>query len=119
LYLWGLAPGLLWGDSAEMQILAGIGGVAHPTGYPLFTLVGRLFTAVPLGDEAWRANLVSAWFAAATLALLVWVLVRRGSKPWAAIGGAAAWGVSFTFWSTAQRSEVRGRRGLGVYAGDA
>lgn len=106
LYLWGLAPGLLWGDSAEMQILAGIGGVAHPTGYPLFTLVGRLFTAVPLGDEAWRANLVSAWFAAATLALLVWVLVRRGLKPWAAIGGAAAWGVSFTFWSTAQRSEV-------------
>ena len=106
LYLAGLAPGLLWGDSAEMQILAGIGGVAHPTGYPLFTLVGRLFTALPFKDEAWRANLVSAWFAAATLALLAGVLVRRGLAAWAAVAGALAWGLSFTFWSTAQRCEV-------------
>ncbi len=106
LYVAGLAPGLLWGDSAEMQILAAIGGVAHPTGYPLYTLVARGFAAVPLGDEAWRANLVSAWFAAATLGLLVGVLVRRGVKPWAAVIGSAAWGLSFTFWSTAQRSEV-------------
>lgn len=106
LYTAGMAPGLLWGDSAEMQILAGIGGVAHPTGYPLFTLVGRLFTALPLGNEAWLANLVSAWFAAATLGLLVWMLIRRGVRTWAAVLGVAAWGLSFTFWSTAQRSEV-------------
>ena len=106
LYMAGLAPGLLWGDSAEMQILAAIGGVAHPTGYPLFTLVGRVFTAFGDGDPAWRANLLSATFAAATLALLVAFLIRRGVRPAAAFAGAAAWGLSFTFWSTAQRAEV-------------
>src|SRR5260221_704689 len=63
-YRRGLAPGLLWGDSAEMQTLAAVGGVAHPTGYPLFTLVGRIFTAVGRGEPAVRANLLSATFAA-------------------------------------------------------
>ena len=105
-YLRGIAPGLLWGDSAEMQILAVTGGVAHPTGYPLFSLVGRLFTAFGGGELAFRANLVSAVFAAATLALLVAFLRRRGVGSAAAAGAGIAWGLSFTFWSTAQRAEV-------------
>jgi len=105
-YLRGMAPGLLWGDSAEMQILAAIGGVAHPTGYPLFTGVAHLFTLVGHGEPAQRANLVSAVFAAATLALLVCVLVHRGVSRIAAVAAAIAWGLSFTFWSTAQRAEV-------------
>ncbi|MEQ1832135.1 MAG: DUF2723 domain-containing protein [Candidatus Eisenbacteria bacterium] len=105
-YLAGAAPGLLWGDSAEMQILAVVGGVAHPTGYPLFTLVGRLFTAFGPGDLAWRSTLLSATFAAATLTLLLAFLLARGLRTLAALAGVAAWGLSFTFWATAQRSEV-------------
>ncbi len=105
-YVAGMAPGLLWGDSAEMQILAAIGGVAHPTGYPLFTLVGRVFTAFGSGDLAWRANLVSASFAAATLALLMAFLLGRRLRALAAFAGVAVWGLSFTFWATAQRAEV-------------
>src|SRR5438046_9498869 len=84
-YWRGLAPGLLWGDSAEMQILAAIGGVAHPTGYPLFTLVGHVFNAIGHGEPAARANLVSATFAAATLALLTLFLMRRGVSAAAAV----------------------------------
>src|SRR5262249_4398324 len=106
LYLRGLAPGLLWGDSAEMQILAAIGGVAHPTGYPLFTLVGHVFNAVGRVEPAARAHLVPAAFAAATLALLPVFLVRRGVSAAAAVAAATVWGLSFTFWSTAQRAEV-------------
>src|SRR5260221_7431042 len=83
-YRYGIAPGLLWGDSAEMQILAAIGGVAHPTGYPLFTLVGRLFTGLPGGEPAFRAHPLSATFAAGTLALLVAFLLRRGASAAAA-----------------------------------
>ena len=105
-YLAGIAPGPLWGDSAEMQILAVIGGVAHPTGYPLFTLIGRLFTAFGSGELAFRANLLSATFAAATLALLVALLLHRGLGGVAAVAAALVWGTTFTFWSTAQRAEV-------------
>ncbi len=106
LYRAGMAPGLLWGDSAEMQILAGIGGVAHPTGYPLFILVAQVFTHATGLPPDLAANLVSGVFAAGTLALLVTFLVRRGVSAIAAVGAAIAWGLSFTFWSTAQRAEV-------------
>ncbi len=106
LYRAGMAPGLLWGDSAEMQILAGIGGVAHPTGYPLFILVAQAVTRLTGLAPDFAANLVSGVFAAGTLALLVVLLVRRGVSPVAAVGAAMAWGLSFTFWSTAQRAEV-------------
>ena len=35
-------------------------GLAHSTGYPLYTWVGKLFTFLPFGDVAHRVNLMSA-----------------------------------------------------------
>lgn len=61
LYLPTLAPGLLYGDSAELQTLAQTLGLTHPTGYPVYVLIARLFVAlVPLGSIAYRVNLLSA-----------------------------------------------------------
>lgn len=46
-------------------------GVAHPPGYPTFTLVNKLFiTLLPWGSVAWRANLLSALCAAGAGTLL-------------------------------------------------
>src|SRR5215831_14571268 len=67
LYRAGTAPGLLWGDSAEMQTLAAIGGVAHPTGYPLFTLFARLLVILTGGHPDFLANFFSGLFAAVAL----------------------------------------------------
>ena len=44
LYLRTLAPGVLGGDSGEFQFAAWLGGFAHPTGYPLYLLLGYLWT---------------------------------------------------------------------------
>ena len=106
LYRAGMAPGLLWGDSAEMQCLAAAGGVAHPTGYPLFTLVAHSLVTIVGRDPAFLTNLFSGLFAAATLALLTAFLLARGVRTPAAVAAALAWGTSFTFWSTSQRAEV-------------
>ena len=106
LYRAGLAPGLLWGDSAEMQVLAAVGGVAHPTGYPLFTLLARALVRVSGGAPAFLANLFSSLFAAATLALLAAFLLKRGVRTPATLAAALAWGLSFTFWTTSHRAEV-------------
>lgn len=36
-------------------------GVLHPTGYPLYTLIGSMFARLPLGDTViWRLNFFSA-----------------------------------------------------------
>ena len=42
LYLWVAPPHIVDGDNAEFSTLGSIGGVAHPSGYPLYlTLASR------------------------------------------------------------------------------
>ncbi|MBK8822702.1 MAG: DUF2723 domain-containing protein [Anaerolineales bacterium] len=54
LYLRTLAPSLLYGDSAEFQTIAFTLGLGHPTGYPVYILLAKLFTFLPFGDIAYR-----------------------------------------------------------------
>ena len=49
LYLRTLLPGLGSRDTAELQWVAPTLGLAHPTGYPLYTLLGWLWNQLPLG----------------------------------------------------------------------
>ena len=52
-------------DSLEFHVVLPTLGIAHPSGYPLYTLLGKLFTAlIPFRDPAGRANLLSALAAA-------------------------------------------------------
>src|SRR5438105_2056790 len=49
-YVRTLAPSIVWGDSPELTAAAYTAGVAHPTGYPLYTLLAHIFLhAWPLG----------------------------------------------------------------------
>ena len=43
-YLITMAPGIIQIDSGELAAVASLPGIAHPTGYPLFTLIGFIFT---------------------------------------------------------------------------
>src|SRR5690349_15736440 len=62
LYLRTLAPGLGGTvDSAEFQHAAAHLDIVHPTGYPLYLLLARIWISlVPFGEVAWRVNLWSA-----------------------------------------------------------
>ncbi len=75
LYIRTLAPGLLYGDSGEFQTLVYSLGMTHPTGYPVYLLLGRLFSLLPIGDPAWRVNLFSAVLASLSVTN-VYLLVR-------------------------------------------
>ncbi len=75
-----LAPSVvtLFDDSLEFQLVTYQLGIAHPTGYPLYTLLGKLFTLLPVGNVAYRVNLMSAMFGAATVGLvylLIWAIL--------------------------------------------
>ena len=71
LYAVTLAPTVLAGDGGEFQFVPYLLGVAHPTGYPLYTALGWLWShLLPLGDVAYRMNLFSALWAALAVALL-------------------------------------------------
>jgi hypothetical protein len=79
LYLVALQPGLPAGDSGELITVAATGGVAHPPGYPLYTMLAGLWLhAFALGSVAWRLNVFSALCAAAA-ASVVALAVRRAT----------------------------------------
>ena len=64
LYLHSLAPTITMangaGDSGELASTAYTLGIAHPTGYPLYTLLGYVVSNLPVGEVAWRVNALSA-----------------------------------------------------------
>jgi hypothetical protein len=113
LYWAGAPREVLEGDPGEFQFAAYLGGIAHPTGYPLYLIVGWLWSHLPLWDgPATAMNFLSGVFAAAAVAMLCWLvlLVQPPLPRWAAwpvaVAVAAAFAVSPTFWSQAVVAEV-------------
>jgi hypothetical protein len=70
-YCLTLAPTVLHIDSGELAAIQYSLGVAHPTGYPIFTLLGYLFLKLPLFDRPIvQVNFLSALWTAAGVALM-------------------------------------------------
>ena len=80
IYAAGASPTIYVGDSGELVTAVHLLGIPHPTGYPLYVLLGKLWTLlVPFGSIAWRMSLFSAACAAAASAAL-FLLARREAR---------------------------------------
>lgn len=111
-----MAPTVGFIDSGELATAASTLGIAHPTGYPLFTLLGRLFSQIPIAqEEVVRLNIMSGLFtsfAAVTFFFLVLEFVepRTSQRNAAHIGSAVfasgALAFSQTFWKQGVSVEV-------------
>jgi hypothetical protein len=132
LYLRTMSSSVGQADTFEFQVVVPQLGVAHPTGYPLYILLGKLFTLLPWGSMAWRVNLASAVFATAGV-LVLYALVLRLTGPCSVKGSEAAppysstrwlpalvaslaFALSSTFWSQAIVAEVYALHNLLVAA---
>lgn len=106
LYLRSSAPHVApYRDAGEMACLLGTLGVAHPPGYPFYTLLGRWAMWIPLGNIIFRANLFSALCAAFSIALL-FLMLREWVGGTAAFFSSAVFGLSNPFWELASVSEM-------------
>ena len=95
------------GDGGELIASSQALGVAHPPGYPLWTLLAKLVLLLPLGEPALRTTLLSALFGAAACALAAH-LARRWTEG-SLLAGLAAGGLlatARTFWFSATVTEV-------------
>jgi 4-amino-4-deoxy-L-arabinose transferase-like glycosyltransferase len=118
LFIYGIttAVDLLPADAGEFQLTVPLLGIAHPPGYPLYTMAGALFTRIiPWGTSAYRLNVMSAVLAAATLVLLaratrLWARKLGAPARLARAGGLAAalvLGSATTFWAQATIANIR------------
>jgi len=112
LYVRTLTPGVLDGDSGEWQYMANILGIPHSTGYPLYVLLAKLVTFLPIGNPAWRVNLFSALCAALTIPV-VYLLAKRVARSMgessariAAILSASFFALMPSLWASATIAEV-------------
>lgn len=116
LYAATTARDILPADSGEFQLVAATLGIAHPPGYPLYTMIGALWVRLfPLGSIPFRLNLLSAALAATTL-LLTSEAVQLWARSWrlparaARIGGllsALLLGSAATFWAQSTIANIR------------
>jgi hypothetical protein len=133
LYLATVAPGLTWAhfgaDGGDLLAAAATGGVPHPSGYPLYTLLlqgwlrlGQMFA--PSLTAAYLGNLfsvVTTAIAAGVTAAAAWLILDATPRPvgtrpwarplWAAVGG-LLWAVAALPWSQALITEVYALHGL-------
>ena len=119
LYFLTLAPGVVGGDAGEHQIAVPLLGIPHTTGYPLYILVGKLWTLlIPFGSMAWRVNLFSALggaLAAGVTSLIVYKLSQEilPAAVWAgAVVAGLALAFGLTFW---QWSVIAGVRSFNIF----
>jgi hypothetical protein len=105
LYVRTLAPSLLWGDSAEFQTLSYTLGMTHPSGYMTQIMFGKLFTYLPVGNIAYRVNLMSAFFGAVAVAETYLIVRLLGDWRIAGISASILLALTEGFWWRALLAE--------------
>lgn len=119
-YMDTIAPTVSFWDCGEFIATSYILGVPHPPGSPLYLLLGRFFSLLPIGNDiAYRVNLMSplvSAFAVMFLFLIIVQLLKGWGKPvntvqkFAVYGGAFIGAMTFAFtdshWFNAVEAEV-------------
>lgn len=114
IYLAGLAPSVTFEDSGELITAAYSWGIPHEPGYPLFTMLGKLFSYLPVGNVAWRINLMSAVFSSVGIMFLfctcvLWLReLKAGFISVTALIAALCVGISPAYFSQSVITEVYG-----------
>lgn len=104
-----LAPGLLPADAGEYQLVVAQWGVAHPPGYPLYTMLAGLLARLPIFDAnfAYATN----WFSAIVGALSVTLLSYSAQRETCSVlaGWLAGFGLlaSASFWMVSTQASIR------------
>ena len=99
-------------DAGLFQMVCFQGGIAHPPGYPLFTIACRALVVSP---EIMNGNLVSALFGSLTIVVFFLLLFLVTHNRVVSVTAALAYAFSATFWAQAIIIEVYTMAALLLY----
>ncbi len=115
IYVLTLCPTIYWEDSAAFVTAAHVLGIPHSPGFPVYVLLGRLFSLLPVNNPAWPVNFMSALFGSLSLAIFFLLAVRLlgqfamrkdASIYLTSAAFALLFGFTTSFWSQTFRAEV-------------
>ncbi len=113
-----LCKTVFWWDSGELIANIAVLGIPHRPGFPIYVLLGKLFSWLPLWSFALRVNLLSCLFASFSLAIFYRIFQNSVSlffpemarqKRAALVSGLCfllVFGFTYSFWIQAVRAEV-------------
>lgn len=116
-YLLTRAPGLYYTDTGELAAACATLGIAHPTGYPLFTLLGHAWSMLPWPSVIVGLGILNALVVGAGVTIMAYVardVLRRIGHPddapttFISLGAAGLVGFSAVAWDAATAVEVYG-----------
>jgi hypothetical protein len=122
-YVITLAPTVTFIDAGELATVCAKLGVAHPTGYPLFTVIGHLFSLLPTGSVVYSLNLMCAVISSFTLVIFfnlmvfIFTKLKLNDDTWqttlsdniiynVSLAASLILAFSKTFWDTSNAIEV-------------
>ncbi len=107
-YALSLDPDVGFWDTAELQVVPYILGLAHPTGNPTGILLGWTWAHVlfPFGEPSLRENLLSALCVAGGAVCGCAIALAYGVRPAIAGACAVAFALGATTWSHATHADV-------------
>jgi 4-amino-4-deoxy-L-arabinose transferase-like glycosyltransferase len=108
LFLAAAYPTVEFADPGELQTVAPMLGIAHPTGFPTFILLGWLFShLIPFGNEAWRVTAMCA----VAMAVASWLLYLSAREidvdAVSACGAAVAFSAGTTAWIAGSHADIQ------------
>lgn len=104
-YLLTLEHKLIGGDTSWYALQIMEMRVFVPTGYPVFSMLGKMMTFLPVSDIAYRLNLFSAIFGALTILFLFLAIKTLVKNIWISFFSALIFAFVLPFWQVANRLE--------------
>ncbi len=107
LYFHNLTRDVYSGDIGDLVTAAYIGGVPHPPGYPLFTLLGFILSHLPIPlPVISRVGLISVFSSLAALILFYKFCLRVTKSVFLGLLSTSILAFSYLFWLNAEIPEV-------------
>ncbi|KKS03653.1 MAG: Transmembrane protein, partial [Candidatus Curtissbacteria bacterium GW2011_GWA2_41_24] len=105
-YIITLSRSVYFGDSGEFIAVAKTLGIAHPPGYPLYTMLAHLFTYLPFGNLPFKVNLFSAVTSSLTVVVVYFICLKLTKNRLAAVSASLFLAFSYLFWLYSLVAEV-------------
>ncbi|OGS33433.1 MAG: hypothetical protein A2474_03080 [Elusimicrobia bacterium RIFOXYC2_FULL_34_12] len=94
-------------DAGDLIVSAYTLGIAHPPGYPLYVILGKIWTTlIPLGNIAYRTNIFSAITSALCVTIVYLIVSKKLESKWIGAITAFSLAISTAFWRQSILSEI-------------
>lgn len=107
IYLKNLSPSVFGGDVGDLATAIISKGVPHPSGYPLFTMLGIFFNSLPISQSPiWKIGIISSISSSMAVVLMYLIIFELTKNKILSLITSLILAFTYTFWLFAEIAEL-------------